>query len=451
MAVWSLTTDREARVSQRKVLLNAFRPATEVDDPALFAGRERQVRELADSLHVLGSVPMIYGDRGLGKSSLALQIARIAMGDIELLAHSNAQHLALDEEDRFLTLQVTCTDAVQSLPELLQALINAAESIELEVTPTGSTSSRHLVDRTTRKKLTLKVVEFESTKKYEAEKGRLTYQDLNLEEKLVQLCDILTNAYGQPVLFIIDEVDRMGDGHGLASFLKAYSSATLKFMLVGIASNVSEILGDHQSLERRLDPVRVPNMTIAELRQIATQAEAYLERHGHRIVFNTDAKQRLALVAAGFPWFVHVLGQSALLKVADRGETVVTEADIAIAIVDLVDNKFSQQFRDTYQHAVRDSYAREVVLRSLAYWRDVDIPTREVYRVIKENWNFANPSAYKGHLCKPEYGEVLYTPVFQSQGLVRFKNEMFKAYVRIRPSLFDGIDQQVKDAWKADR
>lgn len=434
-------------MSQRKVLVNAFRPATEVDDPALFAGRERQVRQLADSLHVLGSVPLIYGHRGLGKSSLALQLARIAMGDVELLAQTGAEDLALDEDDRFLTLQVTCTDAVQNLSDLLQALINAAESIEFEAA-SGSASKRQLVDRTTRKKLTLKVVEFESTKKYEAEKGRLTYQDLNLEEKLVQLCEILTNAYGQPVLFIIDEIDRMGDSHGLASFLKAYSSPILKFLLVGIASNVSELLGDHQSLERRLDPVKVPNMKLAELRQIVTQAESYLRRHGIDIEFNSDAKQRLAIVAAGFPWFVHVLGQSALIAVADRREVVVTDADVARAVVDLVDNKFAQQFRDMYQNAVRDSYAREVVLRSMAQWRDVDIPTRDVYRIIKENWNFANPSAYKEHLCKPEYGDVLYTPVFQSQGLVRFKNEMFKAYVRIRPSLFAGIDQQVEDAWR---
>ncbi|WP_445256596.1 hypothetical protein [Nocardioides aurantiacus] len=79
----------------RSELMNAFQPATELEDPERFAGRERQVRELADALHVVGSVPLIYGDRGLGKSSLALQLRLIAMGDIELLADLDSERLAV--------------------------------------------------------------------------------------------------------------------------------------------------------------------------------------------------------------------------------------------------------------------------------------------------------------------------------------------------------------------
>lgn len=433
-------------MASRKTLMNAFRPAKEVDDPSLFAGREQQVRSLTDALHIEGSVPLIYGHRGLGKSSLALQIARIAVGDVELLSHLNAVELSLPEEDRFLTLHVTCTDAIGNMDQLLQVLINAAESIEF-VSSKGNQDVKELIDRTTRKKLTLKIVEVESTKRYEAERGRLSYQQLNLEEKLVQLTEILLDCYGQPVLFIIDELDRMGSTKGLASFLKAVSNSHLKFLLVGIANNVSELLDDHQSLERQLRPVRVPNMSVRELTQIVDQSEAYLERHAIHVSFEPAAKMRLAHLSAGFPWFVHVLGQSALVKVHDQRRDAVKADDIGQAVLDLVDNEFAQQFKDRYQNAVRDSFAREVVLRSFAQWHDPDIPTRDVYRVIKENFSFQNPSAYKGHLCKPMYGEVLYTPVFQQQGLVRFTNEMFKAYVRIRPSLFNGIDDQVNRAW----
>ena len=60
--------------SRQSILANAFSPGTETDRPALFAGRQSQVEQLARSLHTAGEIPIIYGDRGLGKSSLAIQI-----------------------------------------------------------------------------------------------------------------------------------------------------------------------------------------------------------------------------------------------------------------------------------------------------------------------------------------------------------------------------------------
>lgn len=426
----------------RSVLMNAFQPATELDDPERFAGRGKQVRELADALHSDGATPLIFGDRGLGKSSLALQMRRIAMGDVELLSHLKAERLALTADRQFLTFYVTCTDSTRTFAELLQALVNAAESVEN--VPIGD--ANQLIDRTTRKKLTIKLVELESTKKYQTESHRLSYQELNLEEKLVQLCELLMLAYQQPVMFIIDELDRMADTTGLASFLKAASTPDLKFILVGIAGNVAELLSDHQSLERRLIPVRVPLMSPVELGQIVTKAQAYLDANRVNIRFTDAAILRLAHVAGGFPWFTHVLGQQALIDADAAGSSEITAENVVQSIASIVENRFAQQFADMYQMAVRDSPRREVALRVFAHWRDADIPTGEVYRVLKGPLAISGGSTYRGHLCTPEFGSILFAPAFQKRGLVRFRNEMFKAYVRMRPSIYGGIDRRVATA-----
>lgn len=432
--------------SNRSVLMNAFRPAAELDDPERFAGRSKQVRELADSLHAVGSTPLIYGDRGLGKSSLALQLRLIAMGNTELLSHLKAERLALSSEDFYLVFYVTCTSATKSFADLLQSLVNSAESVD-NASSGSSNVATHLIDRTTRKKLTIKMVELESTRKYQTETQRLSYQDLNLEEKLIQLCELLTATCGQRVLFIIDELDRMEDTTGLASFLKAASSEDLKFVLVGIAGHVPELLGDHQSLERRLIPVRVPLMEDPELGQIVLKAQEYLTDNSINIRFSQEAILRLAKVAAGFPWFVHVLGQQALLDADDAGASVINAPGINRTIAGIVDNRFAQQFADTYQMAVRDSINRELTLRAFAAWGDVDVPTGEIYRVLNR-LGVGGGSTYRAHLCAPEYGSILFIPSFQKRGLVRFRNEMFKAYVRLRSSIYDGVDQQVRDAWQ---
>jgi hypothetical protein len=291
-------------------------------------------------------------------------------------------------------------------------------------------------------------VELESSNKYAVESQRLTYQELNLEEKLIELCELLTTAYGQPVLFIIDELDRMKNTNGLASFLKAASSPDLKFMLVGIASNVSALLTDHQSLERRLVPVRVPLMDRKELEQIVSKAETHLKAAGVGISFSPRAKTRLATVASGFPWFVHALGQRCLIEADDATRSMIHYAHVQVAISGVVKNRLSQQFSDMYQKAVRDSEPRERTLRAFAHWMDADIPTGEVYKILNQDLGIAAGSVYRGHLCKPEYGEILFAPAFQARGLVRFKNEMFKAYVRMRPSIYEGTDNVVRAAYK---
>lgn len=431
-------------MSARSALLNAFRPATELDDPERFAGRSSQVRELTDALHSTGATPLIYGDRGLGKSSLAVQTQLIAMGNVELLHQIGAARLALAPEDHYLTFYVTCTDATPTFQDLLQQLVNSAESIE---NTEDNTPKGQLIDRTTRRKLSLKAVELEATKNYKIETRRLSYQDLNLEEKLLQLCELLTKSYKQPVLFIIDELDRMADNRGLASFVKAYSSGNLKFLLVGIASNVADLLADHKSLERRLVPVLVPPMRPEDLVEIIVKAEAHLAQEGLPQRFAPAGMQELARVASGFPWFVHVLGQQCLVDADEQGRNIIDRKHVERAAKQIVANRFAQQFSDLYQVAVRDSAPRERVLRAFAEWRAPDIPTAEVYRALTYKLDMRNGSTYKTHLCKPDYGDVLMVPAFQQRGLVRFRNEMFKAYVRMRSSIFIDVDTEVRRAF----
>jgi type II secretory pathway predicted ATPase ExeA len=430
-------------VAERADLFTVFSPARELEQPDRFAGRKAEVLRLTDSLQVPGSCPLIYGHRGLGKSSLALQIDRIAQGDVELLAELGNESRGLPEDGRFLVLWVTCTDTVQGIDDVLQLMINAAEDVDML---DADSASPVLVDRTSRRKLSLKAFEFETVRRYEDQKARTSHQLLSVSEVAGRLCQLLTDIYGQPVLVIVDELDRVRRTDGLASFIKASSSNQLKFLLVGIGNTISDLLADHQSLERHVVAVQVPLMKDSELIEIVSRAEHALIEMGHVIRFADEAKLLLARVAAGFPWFVHVLGQKALVWAYDAGETTVSETAVSNAVKWIVRDDFAQQFSDTYQLAVRNSYQREIVLRACAEWPQADIPIREIYKIAR-TLNVTNPSVHKRQLCETNFGNVLFLPSLQSGGLVRFSNEMFKAYVRLRPSLHGGIDAQVREAF----
>ena len=116
--------------SRRTIIMNSFRPAKEVDEPELFAGRASEVAQLADALHVIGSIPLIYGDRGLGKTSLAIQMGWIAMGSVELLSTLKIGDRAFSEDEQFIIVFVTCEDDTQDFDGLVQLLINEAEKAD---------------------------------------------------------------------------------------------------------------------------------------------------------------------------------------------------------------------------------------------------------------------------------------------------------------------------------
>jgi Cdc6-like AAA superfamily ATPase len=440
--------------SRHSVLLNAFRPAAEMDDPGFFAGRADQIKQLTDSLHIPGSCPVIYGNRGLGKTSLAVQIKYIAMGGNALLEALGLEDRALDVDSQFLTFLVTCTDSTKNFDGLAQLLINTAE--EADFTEEGNkTEAGRLASRTVSRKISLKAFEAGSIKTYERERSRPSYKMLSRIEKLQELIRILNNTYDMPVLFVVDEVDRLAHGtRGLASFVKATSGEYAKFIFVGIASSVNGLLADHRSLERSLVPVHVPPMADDELYQITENAEDYLAEQGVEISIDRSAKLKLVEVASGYPWFVHVLGQSALMLTAEAQRDLVLESDVLQAIDTITRNRFVQQFSDDYIVAVRNSYQREVTLRTFAEWRDTDIPTGEVYRVLRAKLGVSDPSAYKSELASREYGRVIVTPQHRAPTWVRFNNEMFKIYVRLRRSTHSDLDKTIREAtrnWQSAR
>lgn len=433
--------------STHSVLVNAFRPAQEVSDPRFFAGRTRQVADLTDALHLIGSTPLIYGARGLGKTSLALQMMRIAQGAIELLNAQGIQNKALNETERYLVFLVTCTDATRDFDGLVQELINAAE--EADFPEAESTyRAKHLAERTTTQKISLRFFEAQRSRKFIPKKKRPSYQNLSPTEKLQHLIYLIGENYRRPILFIIDEIDRLQNTQGLASFIKATSTESAKFALVGISSSIGDLLADHQSIARSLVPVQVPIMEEGELRQIIENAQKYLHAQGQRITFSRSATTNIVDSAAGFPWIVHVLGQSSLVRAVEAGRNEVNSADVLDTVYELPKNRFAQQFSDTYSNVVRGSAQREIVLRAFANSFADDIPTSEIYQILRTKLGVKNPSSYKAQLSSPRFGSVIYTPVSRHKGDVRFSDPIFKIYIRLRPSIYKDVDKRVRSAFE---
>jgi hypothetical protein len=185
-----------------------------------------------------------------------------------------------------------------------------------------------------------------------------------------------------------------------------------------------------------------------ELGQIVENAQEYLDQHDVGIAFSDSAKSGIVGSAAGFPWLVHVIGQSALLKARETGRTQVLGIDVLDAQYELPKSRFAQQFSDIYSRIVRDSPQRETVLRAFANWFSEDIPTSEVYRVLRSRLEVSSPSPYKAQLTSAEFGSVIYTPPGRHRGEVRFADPIFKVYIRLTPSIYEDVDSKVRSAFR---
>jgi hypothetical protein len=431
-------------MGERQTVLNAFRPNGELENPGTFAGRRDLILDLTDSLQKEGSCPVIYGERGLGKSSLALQAARIALGDTELLVDMRKPERGLDSAKTFIPFWVSCTKEIRDKNALLQRIINTAETHD-SLMPLAETKLQGKVDT---HKLKLPFYEGATKRKYERTLKR-SFTRLSVEEKLLLLSQQILESGAPGVLFVIDELDRVQSTDGLADFIKNASSERVKFLLVGVGQSVSTLIGDHESTVRKLDPTPVSPMTPADLRDIVGKTMGQLRKKVGLFEIAEPATELLVEAAGGYPWFVHSIGQEALIRVYDEERRLVEIKDVNRAIDRLSERKFAQHYSDLYHQAVGASPQREMVLRIAALWNAYDVSVSDVFKIAKQ-LGVTNPSSHKKALLQKKNGQIIMSKPNDS-GKVRFRNGVFKRYVCLRGSIHPGVRQQVIEAWREHR
>jgi hypothetical protein len=427
----------------KTLLLNAFQPDQAIEHPGKFAGRRTEIRILAGDLKARGTCPMVFGERGLGKSSIAAQVARIGAGDAILLEKLDLSDYVLGETETYVTFYLACTDEIESTTQLLQRIINVAEGLYL------SDNGRLLRTTEHRSENALKLSFFES--KLIATYGdRDKYESLSVGEKLQKVIDYILRNYETRVLIIVDDLDRIKSTAGLANYINANSSEHWKFLLVGMADNFSDLIADHQYVDRVAIPVPVLPMGDDELAAIIRFVEDELRDHGVDILFDVEAQRHLVRYADGYPWFVHVLGEAAVRLAFERAvesreepKWRVLDQDIVAARRALAHDRYVKHLDRDYRRAVGNAKEREIVLRCLARWQGETIPTSDVYRVARIA-GVVKPSAPE--LTRSRFGAVL--RVGRDRRTYTFRNALFKRFVNLRDSCFEGVRDTVEQVWE---
>jgi Cdc6-like AAA superfamily ATPase len=285
-----------ARLRRHAQVAEVFTPGAPVDRLALFAGRLSQIRDVINAVGQRGQHVVLYGERGVGKTSLANILSDFF----------EEMHLG---ELRGIKINCNTTDDFRSIWRNVFRELDRLDEYE------GQWSERPPDPEDVR---------------------------------------YLLQAERDTRLIVIDELDRLEDNEAmslLADTIKTLSdnSVNATLVLVGVADSIDELIGDHQSIERALVQIPVQRMSLKELREIIRKG---LEQLGLSI--EPEAHSRIAYLSEGLPHYTHLLGLHATQRAIMEDRKTVTIADVE-GVIGMAVEKAAHSIRSAYQKATRSA------------------------------------------------------------------------------------------------
>lgn len=276
---------RELSVGRRLGL--AYPVSQPVSDLRQFAGRRELLTSVIRSIEERRMHVVLYGDRGIGKTSLLHIIALLA------------------KDARYLVRYSSCS-AASDLDGTFRAI---AEDIPLLFHEKGDPTSAQV------------------------ETGK-SLADLLDSSRLTPatLSELFDGVSGTRVLIILDEFDRTENldfRREVAELIKNLSdrSSKVQILIGGVAENLSELIRHIPSIRRNLLGIPVGKMPDNELEEILTNGQAI-----SGLQIDPTARQRLIAAANGSPYLTNLIAHQATSRAIERGGSAVTSADLTEAL-----------------------------------------------------------------------------------------------------------------------
>lgn len=363
-----------------------FSPGAPIDDLNLLAGRTKQVTQMLETVLQRGQHAILYGERGVGKSSLANTFST------KLLAPTRVVNI----------IQVNC-DPSDDFTRLWRKVFRRLDVGDEKL---SSKYSNEI---------------FPDDVVYELSNFSLT-----------------TTA-----IIVLDEFDQLQDADAralVANTIKNLSdrSARVTVILVGVADSVATLIESHESIARCLRQIHMQRMFPSELREIVT---VRLPKIGMSI--DDDALAYIVSLSRGLPHYTHLIGQQAAVKALD-----ITTLRVALEHVDAAlpycIEKTAQTVQQRYHQATHSPrqgniYKEVLLAAALAAVDDLGyFPPIALRKPLTALLGRDAPVSLFGQhlkiLCEADRGPILQQTGAERRFRYRFVEPMMQPYV-----LMDGL------------
>lgn len=413
-----LGSDRTAYLDYLAHCRQVFTPFAPIELPEFFAGRAHVIEDVRGELEAPGRQVAVYGERGVGKTSLAQLLYFFAGYD------DNQVHVF--RCDRSTTFDDICRSLLSQAGHWFGvngAQTETSKTGEGRIGPLGGSLSR----RTT-----------------------LSYRAMQ-DAQTISPGKMLDVFRGMRQLLIIDEFDRVRDAPTktrMAELIKHFSDARsrTKIVIVGVAETLTDLIGQHESLSRSLAQVALKRMDQPELADIIVRGS---QRTGAK--FDPGVKDRIVRLSDGFPHFVHLLCLYAsiyageCLQADEQRHPCVGEREYRLGLKSAIE-KSEHSLQEAYESAVvttrRKSDIYELTLSAIALSAERDVQVRELAQHASYlTGDKLRPEKFSnalGQLVKDERGRVL-TKV--RDGYYKYTNPLMRPYIRFLLE-FDNLTQR---------
>lgn len=274
------------RMRLRAKLSQAFSPSAPINQFELFAGRLNQVKAISQAIGARGRHAIIYGERGVGKTSLVTVLKEIYSSS-EGLTGVKIAKINCDERDTFYHVWKKMLAKIDYI-------------IEGETTPPEEILASDFMPVPT--------------------------EYLGPGE----VCSICEKASqnSKGVVLIFDEFDCL-DAQYRAMFaptIKELSdnSVDTTIILVGVSRDVKELIAEHASVDRSMVQINMPTMSESEIRELLTKVLTPLG-----MTIEENALSTIVLLSQGFPHYGHLLGQESAYVTVDASRLNITSEDVS--------------------------------------------------------------------------------------------------------------------------
>ena len=253
-------------------------PSSPIRSHEFLFGRDGQLDRIRRSMMAPGRQIFIYGERGVGKSSLASAAAvEVQSSDAEPL------HTSCGSNSTFSAV--------------IWNLIRAT-----------NTESAHLT--TTQAKRGIEGRGFAYSTQTEVS-AQPSSAPLDIEDAASRL-DAAFSAYSKRTVAVVDEFDLIPDASERNKFgelVKALGDrkSSVKLIFTGVASSLDELLESHASAHRQLDTIQLERLDYQPRVDIINKAINAFE-----LEVDPSVVYRIASVSNGFPYYVHLLTEHLL-------------------------------------------------------------------------------------------------------------------------------------------
>ena len=279
-------------VEVRAKLQSAYASTQPVIDRRMFAGRLEIMKAVIQALEEQKLHVVVYGERGVGKTSLLQQISQAA------------------KDARYLVVYIPC----------------------------GQRSEFDETFRTVVSHIPLMFHSAYGPTSMESERGD-TFASLLGPEPMtvVTAIEAAAKIEGTRVLVVLDDFDHATSEEfrrKIAEFLKSLSEQAvhLQVLIAGVPAELADFEGHVPSLHRNLLAAHIPRMTADEIREIILKGESISGVH-----FDNEAVLAIIAASTGSPYLTKLISYRAALVAIEEGRQTVDASDVEASIQDPID------------------------------------------------------------------------------------------------------------------